>query len=201
MAVQVLRRRFSTEEYHRMVQAGILHEDDRVELIEGEIVEMAPIGSYHASRVILLNRLFSQRVGERAIVGVQSPIHLGEHSEPQPDIVLLRPRPDFYANSHPSPEDILLLIEVAVTSLDYDREVKVPLYARAGIGETWLVVPSASHALSEVEGSGQALAGESIEVYRRPGPEGRQVRSVRRGERLAPEALPEVQLLADDILY
>src|SRR5919106_2349460 len=116
MSVQVLRRRFTVDEYYRMAEAGILHEDDRIELIEGEIVEMSPIGSRHAACVKRLIGLFSRQVGpESATLGVQDPIHLGEYSEPQPDIALIHPRPDFYVSAHPGPADILLLIEVADT--------------------------------------------------------------------------------------
>jgi len=185
MAVQSLRRRFSVEEYYLMAKAGILTEDDRVELIEGEIVEMSPIGSRHAACVKRLNRLLSQQVGSRALVSAQNPVRLGEHSEPQPDITLLRPRADFYSTAHPGPADVLLLMEVADTSIEYDREVKVPLYAQAGIGEVWLV----------------DLVAESIEVYQNPAPEGyRQTRVVRLEERLAPEALPDLELSARGIL-
>jgi Uma2 family endonuclease len=185
MAVQILRRRFTIEEYYLMAKAGILGEDDRVELIDGEIVEMAPIGSYHASRVKRLIQLLSQQVGSRAIVSAQDPVRLAEHSEPQPDIALLRPRDDFYASAHPGPADVLLIIEVADTSADYVRQVKAPLYARAGIPEYWLV----------------DLAGQRIEVYRDPSAgEYRQVRLVRRGERLSPEALPSLELSSSDIL-
>ena len=185
MPVQVLRHRFTVEEYHKMAQAGILGEDDRVELIEGEIVEMPPIGSRHAACVDRLNQLFSAQVGDQAIVRVQSPIRLSELSEPQPDLALLKPRPDFYAAAHPRPEDVLLMIEVAEASVDYDREVKVPLYARAGVPEVWLV----------------DLQGEFIEVHRRPSARGYgEVRQARRGERLAPQALPKLELPVDDLL-
>jgi Uma2 family endonuclease len=185
MAVQILRRRFTVKEYYLMAKAGILGEDDRVELIDGEIVEMAPIGSRHAARVKRLIQLLSQRVGSSAIVSAQDPVRLSEHSEPQPDIALLRPRDDFYASAHPGPQDVLLIIEIADTSIDYDRQVKVPLYARAGIPEYWLV----------------DLPGQRIEVYRDPAAgEYRQVRLVRQGERLVPEAFPSLELSADDIL-
>ena len=185
MAVQVSRRRFSVGEYYLMAKAGILHEDDRVELIEGEIVEMAAVSSRHAAGVKRLNLLFAPYAGQRFLVGVQDPVRLDEHSEPQPDIALLRLRPDFYANAHPGPEDVLLLIEVAVTSEEYDRQVKVPLYARFGILEVWLV----------------DLEGERIEVYREHSPQGyRHVRTVLGDEHLAPEALPGLELTARDIL-
>lgn len=162
-----------------MAQAGILHEDDRVELIDGEIVEMSPIGSRHAANVNLLNTLFPQQVGATAIVSIQNPIRLGENCEPQPDLTLLRPRTDFYAAAHPGPEDILLAVEVADSSLDYDRGVKVPLYARFGIAETWLV----------------DLTTETVEVYRQPSQEGyRQPSSLGRGDRISPAALPDLEL-------
>ena len=122
-----------------MVDAGILAEDDRVELLEGDIVEMAPIGSRHAACVNRLNQLLSTRIAGPFIVAVQNPIRLGEFSEPQPDLAILRPRPDFYSESHPGPEDILLLVEVSDTSAEYDREVKVPAYGTAAIPEVWLV--------------------------------------------------------------
>jgi Uma2 family endonuclease len=124
-------------------------------------------------------------VGENILVGVQDPVRLSERSEPQPDIVLLRFRPDLYATSHPGPADVLLLVEVADATAGYDREVKAPLYARAGIREFWLV----------------DLEGDRIEVYRGPGPQGyRQMHTVRRGEQLSPEALPSLELAAADIL-
>jgi len=132
------RHRFSVADYHRMGETGILGEDDRVELLDGEIVEMTPIGSPHGGRVKRLNYLLTRAVGEHAIVAAQDPVVLDERSEPEPDIALLRPRADFYTDSHPRPEDVLLLIEVADLSLEKDRRVKVPLYARHGIPETWI---------------------------------------------------------------
>ena len=185
MAIQLVRHRFTAEEYHQMAQAGILHEDDQVELLEGEIVEMAPIGSRHAACVARLTQVFSQRLTGRAIVWVQNPIRLSEHSEPQPDLTLLRPRPDFYATAHPEPEDVLLVVEVAQTSEDYDRDVKIPIYARYGISEVWLV----------------DLAGESVEVNRMPGPEGyREVQRIGRGGHVSSQAFPDVVLAADEFL-
>lgn len=185
MAVQLLRRRFTVEEYHRMAQAGIFSEDDRVELIEGEIVAMTPIGSRHAACVGRLTHIFASIVGERAIVWVQNPLRLGPDSEPQPDLALLRLRADFYAEAHPGPEDVLLVVEVAETSAEYDRTVKLPLYARSGIREVWLV----------------DLATVSVEVCSDPTPGGYQrVRSIRRGERLSLGAFPPMELAADDLL-
>jgi len=184
MSVQLLRRSFTVEDYHRMARAGIFREDDRVELLEGEILEVAPIGSRHAACVARLTALFAQ-VQVKGIVWVQNPIHLSEHSEPQPDLTLLRPRPDFYAQTHPGPGDIFLVVEVAETSVEVDRDVKVPLYARAGIPEVWLV----------------DLSGECIEVFQRASPQGYlEVRRVWHGDRLAPRAFPDLDLAAHDLL-
>ena len=116
MAVQLLRRRFTVHEYHQMGQVGILADDDRVELLEGEIFEMAPIGSRHQAVVDRLTNLFATRVGDSAVVRVQGPVRLAGDSEPQPDLLLLQPRADFYASAHPGPEDVLLLVEVSDTS-------------------------------------------------------------------------------------
>lgn len=185
MVIQTLRRLFTVSEYHQMMDSGILREDDRVELIEGEVIEMSPIGSRHAACVKRLNRWLSERVGQRAIVGVQDPIRLGERSEPQPDLALLRPRPDFYGQAHPEPQDVFLVVEVAETSADYDREVKVPLYARAGLVEVWLV----------------DIAARVIEVYRQPGPTGyRQMQRLSPGQQLSSAVWPDVSLPVDEIL-
>lgn len=139
-----VRHLFSLEEFHQMGRTGIFGEDDRVELIEGEIVEMTPIGSGHAATVNRLTRLLGTQAGARAVLTVQNPLSIpGEgaavDSEPQPDLMLLAPRDDFYAAGHPTPEDVLLLIEVADTTLAFDRDVKLPVYARGGVGEVWLV--------------------------------------------------------------
>ena len=139
MAIELVRHRFTVEEYYQMIGAGVFTEDDRVELIEGEIIEMAAIGFHHAACVKRLNRLLSANIGEDVILGVQDPIHLSGTSEPEPDIVLVRARDDFYIEGHPEPEDILLLIEVSETSLGYDFDVKIPLYGKSGILEAWIV--------------------------------------------------------------
>ena len=184
MTAQVTRRRFTVDEYYRMAEAGILCEDDRVELIEGEIVEVAPIGSRHAACVDSLNQAFSERVGERAIVRVQNPVRLSIRTEPEPDIVLARPRPDRYRQAHPGPADVLLLIEVADTSLAYDRRVKIPMYARAGIVEVWLV----------------DLKGQVVLRYADPH-EGayRLTERVGRGQRLTALNLPGLEIAVDDL--
>jgi len=178
-------RRFTRREYHRLGEAGILGEDERVELLEGNLVEMSPIGSRHAACVKKINALFHRTLEGRALVGVQDPIRLSEDSEPQPDLVLLRPRADFYAEDHPGPEDVLLLVEVAEASLAYDREVKLPLYAQAGIPEVWLV----------------HLAENQVEVHRGPR-EGRygETQTLVPSQSLSPLAFPEVRFKVEDLL-
>lgn len=136
---QVLRHRITVDAYYRMGEAGIIAPDARVELIEGEIIDMAPMGSAHASVVSMLNQRLVTALASRAEVRCQLPIQLDEHSQPEPDIALLKHRADFYRGGHPSAADVLLVIEVADTSLEFDRAVKVPLYARHGIAEVWLV--------------------------------------------------------------
>ncbi|MBI2322519.1 MAG: Uma2 family endonuclease [Chloroflexi bacterium] len=185
MAVEVTRRLFTVDEYYRMAAAGILHEDDRVELIEGEIVQMTAIGARHAAAVTRLNWAFISALGQRATVSPQNPLRLSQRSEPQPDVLLLKPRDDFYAAGHPGPADVLLLVEVMDSSAGYDRAVKLPLYARHGIPEVWLV----------------DLEQERVEVYREPSAEGyRSSMTLRRGERQAPAAFPALALAVEDIL-
>lgn len=180
MSELLTRRRFTVEEYHRMGEAGILPEDNRLELITGDIVVREPIGAYHAGTVARLNRLWTSRVGDRAIVNVQNPVQFPrEDSELQPDVVLLRPREDFYTTAHPQAADVLLLIEVADITLRLDRRVKIPLYARVRIREVWLV----------------DLTTARLEVYREPhGDRYGNVRVLMRGERVSPEAFPDLSL-------
>lgn len=135
----VQRHRLTVEQYHRMAETGVLARDARVELIEGVIVDMAPIGSRHAAAVNRLTRVLTTAVGAHAVVSVQNPIRLGNGSEPQPDLALLRPREDFYADSPPTAADTLLVIEVSQATAAYDRQVKVPLYAQHGVPEVWIV--------------------------------------------------------------
>jgi Uma2 family endonuclease len=133
------RHRLSVADYYRMAEVGILDPEARVELIEGEIIDMAPPGSSHAATVHYLTEILVRAVDGRANVLVQNPVRLSQYSEPQPDVALLRRRDDFYRERHPQRGDALLIIEVAATSLRFDRERKVPLYARHGIPEVWLV--------------------------------------------------------------
>ena len=186
MATELVKYRFTVKDYHRMGEVGIFAEDDRVELVEGEILEMAPIGPGHAGGVNrFLNAFLPLQVEGKAIMSVQDPIRLEEHSEPQPDLALLQPRPDFYSQGHPGPGDVLLVVEVMERSAGYDREVKVPLYARFGIPEVWLV----------------DLERTLIEVYRSPTLQCYQaVQRFQRGQSLSPQAFPELALAVDIIL-
>lgn len=133
------RHLITVDAFHRMGETGILGPADRVELIDGEIIDMSPIGALHAAIVAQLAMMFSQKLGPKAVVWCQNPLRLDDVSEPEPDLVILRPRADFYATAHPGPADALLVIEVADTSLAYDLGVKVPLYARHGIPEVWVI--------------------------------------------------------------
>ncbi|HWS88939.1 MAG TPA: Uma2 family endonuclease [Pyrinomonadaceae bacterium] len=183
--VQITRYSFTVAEYQRMGQVGIFSEDDRVELVNGEIVRMSPIGEPHASCVARLTQTLILMLRRTAIVWAQNPIVLDDYSEPQPDLAVLRPRADFYGQAHPRPEDVLIVIEVSDTTLEYDRKVKVPLYARAGIPETWVV----------------SLPEECVEVYGDPaGGEYQTFRSYKRGRRLQSHTLAPLRLSVSKVL-
>jgi Uma2 family endonuclease len=185
MSHQLARRWFKASEYNRMAEAGILTEDDRVELIEGVIVEMSPIGSRHAACVNRLNMLLSSQAGQDSIVSVQNPIVVDDYSEPEPDVAVLRMRHDYYAQELPTASDVLLVIEVADTSVEIDRSVKIPLYARAGIPFAILV----------------DLPKGLIEIYSDPASGQYQSRQIfRRGESFQMKVLPQLSLSADAIL-
>ena len=144
MVAEVARRLFTVKEYHRMAEAGILHEDDRIELIHGEIIQMRrkaapPIENIHSAIIRRLIALLSPRVAPQAIIDVQNPVRIGEYSEPEPDITVLPFREDYYASTGVTPSDVLLLIEVSDTTLRQDRAIKLPLYASAGIAEVWII--------------------------------------------------------------
>jgi Uma2 family endonuclease len=139
MAAELTRVRFNVADYHRMIAEGILDEDDRVELIDGEIVAMSAVGSLHAGTVNRLNSFLVRTLGDTAVVAVQNPVQLSDDTEPEPDIAVLLPRADFYSTAHPLPPDVLFLIEVGDSSFLADRRAKLPRYARAGIRESWLV--------------------------------------------------------------
>ncbi len=185
MSVQLQRRLFTVKEYHLMSEAGVFSEDDRVELIEGEIIQMAAIGTRHASCVNRLARRFSLIPEDFATFAIQNPIQLTERTEPQPDVVLLEPRADYYATAHPIPSEVLLLVEVSDSTIDFDRDVKVPNYARSGIPEVWL----------------WDLEANCLEVYREPTANGyTSIQRFERGEIVSPLAFPDFQVSVDFIL-
>ncbi len=187
MNVALAKHLFTVSEYQQMGDAGIFGGDHRLELIEGEIVEMSPIGRRHAARVRRLINLFARRLDEdEAVVDAQNPVVLSDFSEPQPDVTLLRPSADVYADAHPHPEDVLLVIEIADSSLAYDREVKAPLYARCGIPEVWIV----------------DVNGAAVEIHRQPGPHGyASIESLDDLDaRLSPRLLPGLRLFVRDLL-
>lgn len=175
----------SVAQYDRMIEAGILPENEHIELIEGEIIEMAALGRRHASRVNLLAESLTEQSRRRYIVSVQNPIQLDDLSEPEPDIALLTRRDDFYRHQLPHPADVLLVIEVADSSLEYDRRTKLPLYARAAIREFWLV----------------NLIEERIEIYTEPSNGAyTKVAYIKRGEALISVTIPDITLDADALL-
>jgi len=185
MSVQTQKRLFTVQEYHLMSEAGVFANHERVELIEGEIIQMAAIGTRHASCVKRLNRRFSVIPEEIAILGVQDPIQLTERTEPQPDVVLLQPRADYYETAHPIPSEVLLLVEVSDSTVNFDRDVKVPNYARSGIQEVWL----------------WDLEANCLEVYRDPTANGyTSIRKFERGEIVSPLAFPDFQVSVNLIL-
>lgn len=165
--------RFTVEDFHRMADAEIFDPDARVELLDGEIVEMSPIGNRHAGSVNRLTAFFTAGLGPRVVVAVQNPIQIGDFSQPQPDLVLLRPRPDFYGDGHANPPDVLLAVEVADTSLRYDLLRKAPLYVDGGITEVWVV----------------DLPDRILHVFRAG-----DYLELRAGESVSPEAFPDLVL-------
>ena len=183
MSVQLAK--FTVEQYHRMIEAGVFPPEYRAELIEGEIIEMSPIGPRHASCVSRLTQMLTLLLQRAAIVWVQNPIQLDDLSEPEPGVCVLRPRADFYAESLPTPADALLVIEVSETTLDYDRQKKLPLYAGAGVAEVWIV----SLADNRIE----THAGLSGGAYRAAGVAGR-------GEELGSRSVPNLSLDVSSIL-
>jgi len=174
----------SAEEYLRMGEAGVFAPEARLELIEGEIVEMAPIGSPHAGAVTRLNELLVQRTAGRALVSPQNPVIISDRSVPQPDLALLKPRADYYRQSHPKATDVYLVIEVADTTRAFDLGTKAPLYARCGITEAWVV----------------DVNERAIHVFRDPGPEAYGTTYIARpGQSAACVALPEASVEVDEI--
>lgn len=184
MAMPLTVHRFTVEEYHRMGEAGVFHEDARVELIDGQVVEMTLIGPDHASCVNRLVEMFAPLAG-KVTLSPQNPVVVAEYQEPQPDVTVLKHRADGYRSRRPVAADVLLVIEVGDSSADRDRKRKVPVYAQAGIPECWLV----------------DLPADRIQIYRHPsGGSYAEVATAARGATLTPLLLPDLQLSADRIL-
>ena len=179
------RRRFTVAEYYAMAEAGVLAYDERVELLDGDVIAMPPINEWHASNVDLFTNTFPAQLYGHAVVRVQNPVRLDDNSEPQPDVMLLSWRDDFYRDGHPGPDDVLLLIEVSDSSVDFDRNEKLSAYAAAGIPEVWIV----------------NRPDRRIESYADPaGDEYATVRHYGAGESISPQAFPDVVLQVDQII-
>ena len=185
MAIQPTRHYFTVADYYRMAEAGIFHEDSHVELIDGEIIDMVPIGPRHSRGVNRLAERFIVNLQGAAYVSVQNPIRLDEHNEPEPDLVVARRRANDYADGHPTPEDVLLVVEVADSSASYDRQTKAFLYARFGIPDYWIMDVGRDHVL--------VLRDPTETGYATP-------RVYRRGESISPLALPDLALAVNEIL-
>lgn len=174
----VLTHRFTVDDYHRMAEAGILKPGAKVELIDGEIVDMLPIGPFHSGSVYRLTRGFTQKADGRWLVASQGPLQLGESDMPEPDVMLLRPSEDDYTSRHPVAGDVFLVIEVADSSLTFDQNVKLPLYARAGIEEVWILnVPQ-----------------KQIEIYRQPQFMAYESKTILRTGEAAPARFPDATI-------
>jgi Uma2 family endonuclease len=177
--------RFSVKEYYRMAETGVLRPDARVELLGGKIIDMSPLGPFHGGLINRLIRIFAKLSRGRWLASAQNPLRMDDHSEPEPDFLLLKPSPDDYTSRHPQPDDVFLLIEVSDTTLDYDREEKLPAYGRAGIVEVWIV----------------NLSDPTIEVYRNPHFTGYTSKTVLHpGDQLAPQAFPDAVVEVAELL-
>ncbi len=185
MTVQLLRKKFSVGQYHQMIESGILTDQDRIELIQGELIEMSPIGRQHAACVDRVTELLIRKLGQRAIVRVQNPIQLSDTSEPQPDFAILQRRSDFYAEGHPQPNDIFALVEVSDSTVEFDRTVKVPLYAQNYITEVWIL----------------DLSTTTVAIYQEPAlNEYQQLQTFHSGQMLAFQAFPDTQFTVDQLV-
>jgi Uma2 family endonuclease len=184
-ATLVLKRLFTVKEYYQMAESGIIANGERVELIRGEIIKMSPIGRRHAACVDRCNYALAAKFAGKVVVRIQNPLALDNTSEPEPDVMLLKYQDDFYESGHPHPSDVLLLIEVADSTIDSDRELKIPLYAEDRITEVWLI----------------DINSACIEVYRYPIANGYQeIQKFCRGQKLSILAFPDVSITVDEIL-
>ncbi len=185
MELALKKYHLTVDDFNYMAENGRFSPTDRLELIEGEIYEMSPIGRLHARCVKFLSAILNKLLSDKAIIGVQDPIILDDLTEPQPDISILRFQADFYKQSHPKPANILLIIEVADSTVEYDRTIKFPKYATAGIPEAWLINLEAERI--EVHSNPKANTYGMVKIYQR-------------GEEVSSETMPELKLEVDDIL-
>ena len=177
--------RFNVEEYYRMAETGILRPDASVELLNGRIIDMPPIGPAHGGLVKRLSRIFNSKSDGRWLVSIQDPVRLDDQSEPEPDVALLKSEPDDYTSRHPQPDDVFLLIEVSDSTLDYDREEKIPAYGRAGVAEVWIV----------------NLVNPGVEVYSDPHFNGYGSKTILHpGDQIAPQAFPDAVVSVAELL-
>jgi Uma2 family endonuclease len=178
-------RKFTVDEYHYFIEQGVFQPEERLELIEGELIEMSPIGKRHAGSVDFIADLLRRFLGEKAIVRVQNPIVLDDFSEPQPDVCLLKRREDFYRQTNATAKDVLLAIEVADTTVKYDRDVKFPRYAANGIAEAWLI----------------DLENDRVEIHSEPTAFGYSlVKILHRGQTAESTVLPEIKISVAEVL-
>ncbi|PYS53951.1 MAG: Uma2 family endonuclease [Acidobacteria bacterium] len=185
MRTETTKKLFTVDEYYKMVDVGILQEGDRTELIEGEIIQMSPMGSLHAAVVTGVNDVLVPLFKGKALLRPQLPLRLNEFNEPQPDVVLLKPRQDCYSSRHPGSADVFLVMEISDSSLKYDRDVKLRIYAAARLPEVWIA----------------DLAGNVLLVYRDPSGKGYGTSlTFRRGDSLSCSRFPEIQLAVDELL-
>ncbi len=178
-ALRDARHRFTVDDYYRMAETGILEPDDRVELLDGQVVEMSPSGSRHAACIRILTQLITDGLGARGLISAQLPVRLDQWNEPEPDIAILKARKDSYLHAHPGPADVLLIVEIGDSSASADRLVKLLLYARFGITEVWLVDLQAGH----------------LEMHRHPS-DGTysEVTRVKPPAKVQPEAFPDIHI-------
>ena len=185
MVLQTIRRQITVEEYHRMGDAGIFHDDERLELIDGEIVKMTPIGSRHAYCVNRMTEFLITHLGNRAIVSTQNPVYLGKYSEPQPDVAIIKRSERRYMTRHPGVSDVYLIIEFADSSINFDHDVKLPAYAKAGIHEVWIV----------------DLVSECVEIYQEPTTSGyKKMNKKKASDTFSPSSFPDMTIAVNWVL-
>jgi Uma2 family endonuclease len=184
MAAEVTKKLFTVDEYYSMAEAGIIGPDERVELVEGEIIQMSPVGHRHGVRVVRASTLFFRALDRKAVISTQGTLRLNRRTEFEPDLVVFKPRADFYASGRAKPADVLLVVEMADSSLSYDRNIKIPLYAAAGIPEVWI----------------EDIENDLLLVYRDPKAQNYGTSlELRRNESVSSIAFPEIRFSIDDL--